>query len=202
MLLSRLNFSSELMICGHWWLAEINEMLCDILFSHYFVDVFPRLKHWLSNHMRQRCSVMFICVKTSTEEGMITFTCAPLCTSLRCAMAQKRELELIAAARVNACVGFIPARFWTVPESALRGVYTAICHTTSKTVKTEFIIWISWEKKHAYRTEKPILKWFCKNTCTITPSIYTRAVNRLRYLTGINRMIVINRTFLFVLNVP
>ncbi len=47
-------------------------------------------------------------------------------------------------ARVNACVGFIPARFWTVPEAALQCVYTAICHATSKTVKTAFIIWISW----------------------------------------------------------
>ncbi len=88
-----------------------------------------------------RCSVMFIRVKTSsTEEGMMAFTRAPLCTSLRRVTAQTREPELIAAARVNACVGFIPARFWTVPEAALRGVYTAISHTTSKTVKTPFII--------------------------------------------------------------
>ncbi len=98
-----------------------------------------------------RCSVMFIHVITSsTEEGMIAFTRAPLCTSLRRVTAQTREPELIAAARVNACVGFIPARFWTVPEAALQRVYTAICHATSKTVKTAFIIWISW-KKMAYR---------------------------------------------------
>ncbi len=76
-----------------------------------------------------RCSVMFICVKTSsTEEGMIAFTRAPLCTSLQRVTAPTREPELIAATRVNACVGFIPARFWTVPEAALQGVYTAICH--------------------------------------------------------------------------
>ncbi len=30
MLLSRLHFSSELTSCGHWWLAEVNEMLRDI----------------------------------------------------------------------------------------------------------------------------------------------------------------------------
>ncbi len=55
---------------------------------------------------------MFIRIKTnSTEEGMIAFTRAPLCTSLRRVTAQTREPELIAAARVNACVGFIPARF-------------------------------------------------------------------------------------------
>ncbi len=55
---------------------------------------------------------MFIGVKTSsTEEGMIAFTRAPLCTSLRSVTAQTREPELIAAALVNACVGFIPARF-------------------------------------------------------------------------------------------
>ncbi len=38
MLLSRLNFSSELMSCGHWWLAEVNEMLHGILFPCCFVD--------------------------------------------------------------------------------------------------------------------------------------------------------------------
>ncbi len=55
---------------------------------------------------------MFIRVKTSsTEEGMIAFTRTPLCTRLRRVTAQSREPELIAAARVNACVGFIPARF-------------------------------------------------------------------------------------------
>ncbi len=70
---------------------------------------------------------MFIHVKTSTEEGMIAFTRAPLCTSLRCVTAQTREPELITAARVNACIGFIPpARFWTVPEAALQGIYTAL----------------------------------------------------------------------------
>ncbi len=41
---------------------------------------------------------MFIHVKTSgTEEGMIAFTHAPLCTSLRRVTAQTREPELIAA---------------------------------------------------------------------------------------------------------
>ncbi len=55
---------------------------------------------------------MFIRIKTSsTEEGMIAFTRALLCTSQRYVTAQTREPELIAAARVNACVGFIPARF-------------------------------------------------------------------------------------------
>ncbi len=87
---------------------------------------------------------------SSTEEGMIAFTRTPLCTSLWCVTAQTQEPELITAARVNACVGFIPARFWTVPEVALWGVYTAICHGTSKTVKTPFIILISWKKNYIF----------------------------------------------------
>ncbi len=102
-----------------------------------------------------RCLVMFICIKTSSK-GIIAFTRAPLCTSLRRVTAQTREPELIAAAWVNACVGFIPARFWTVPEAALQGVYTAICHAT-KTVKTAFIIntiLILYSfGTHVYRTE-------------------------------------------------
>ncbi len=53
---------------------------------------------------------MFIHVKaSSTEEGMMAFTRAPLCTSLRCVTAHTPDPELIAVARVNACVGFIPA---------------------------------------------------------------------------------------------
>ncbi len=55
---------------------------------------------------------MFLGVKTSsTEEGMIAFTRALLCTSLWHVTALTRELELIAVAGVNACVVFIPARF-------------------------------------------------------------------------------------------
>ncbi len=53
--------------------------------------------------------------------------------------------ELFASARVNASVGFIPARFRTVPEADLQGVNTAICHATSKNVKMPFIIWIYWK---------------------------------------------------------
>ncbi len=45
---------------------------------------------------------------------------------------------------------FIPARFWTVPEAALQGVYTEICHATSNTVKAPFIIWISWKNLIKY----------------------------------------------------
>ncbi len=121
-----------------------------------------------------RCSAMFIRVKTSSkEEGMIAFTRAPVChhwTSLRRVTAQTRDPELFAAARVNARVRFIPARFWTVPEAALQGVYTVICHPTSKTVKTAFIIWFSWKKK--YRNERPIPKRFGTNT----PLIFTQNV--------------------------
>ncbi len=63
------------------------------------------------------------------------------------------------------CLCWVWARFWTIPEAALQGVYTAICHATSKTVKTPFIIWISWKKNkkycirslHVYRTVTPLL---------------------------------------------
>ncbi len=92
------------MTCWGKW-----KMLRDILFPRCFVDVFPWLKHWLSITWGMNCSFMFIRFKTSsTEEGMIVFTRAPLChlhcTSLRRVTAQTRELELIAATLVNACV--------------------------------------------------------------------------------------------------
>ncbi len=67
---------------------------------------------------------MFLGVKTSsTEEGLIAFTRTLLCTSVWRVRALTREPELIAVAGVNACVVFIPARFWTVPQAALQGLY-------------------------------------------------------------------------------
>ncbi len=103
------------------------------------------------------CKCMFIIIETIVNIEHEDLTCykghrcfSKNCTILRRVTAQTREPELIAAARVNACVGFIPARFWTVQEAALQGVYTAICHATSKTVKAPFIIWISWKKIKKY----------------------------------------------------
>ncbi len=100
-----------------WWLHHI-------LFPRCFVDVFLQLKHEWAITWGMRCSVMFLGVKTSsTEEGLIVFTRALLCTSVWHVPALTRELELIAAAGVNTCVGFIPASFWTVPQAALQGLY-------------------------------------------------------------------------------
>ncbi len=76
-----------------------------------------------------RCSVMFIRVKaSSTEEGIITFTQAPLRTLLCYSSEPHMRTGADCAAQVNAYVGFIPARFWTVPEATLQGIYTVICH--------------------------------------------------------------------------
>ncbi len=131
-----------------------------------------------------RCSVLFIRVKTSSiEEGMMAFTHAMLCASLWRITAQTQEPELIAAARVNACVGFIPpARFWTVPEEALQGVLYSdlLCHIKDC---QNAIYYLNFLKKyiyilysfgtHAYRTERPVPKRFGTNTCTVTPLVMT-----------------------------
>ncbi len=45
MLLSRLHFSSELTNCGHWWPAEVNEMLRDISFPRCFVETLIERLH-------------------------------------------------------------------------------------------------------------------------------------------------------------
>ncbi len=86
---------------------------------------------------------------------------------VRCVTAQTQEPELIAAAQVNAWVGFISACFWTVPEMALQGIYSVICHATSKTAKTPFIIWISWRK---------INKSVCTNSLVVSVSTHSATV--------------------------
>ncbi len=149
------------MSCGHWWLAEVNEMLLDFISTLF---CWRLNRGWNTDWVITR-------VKTSSKrEGMMAFT---LLKSAAC-HGSDTEPELIAAAWVNACVGFIPARFWIVPEAALQCVYTTVCHATSKTVKTAIIIWISWKKKntplvHVYRTERSVLKRFGMNSVPLHP---------------------------------
>ncbi len=133
MLLS--HFSSELTSCGHWWLAEVNEMVRDILFPRCFVHVFPWLNTDWAITWGMRCSVMFISLTLVVQRKEWSFT--RVCGALRLRHGNRSWSR---PARVNACVGFIPA----------------ICHATSKTVKTAFIMWISWRKKNTA---------FCRYIC-------------------------------------
>ncbi len=197
MLFSRLNFSSELTSCGHWgkWNA-----------TFYFHAVLLMSFHGWNTDWAitwgMRCSVMFIRVKTSiTEEGMIMFTRAPLCTSLRRVTAQTREPELIAAARVNACVGFISAHFWSVPEAALQGSDLS-CHIKDCQNAIYYLNFLGKKinKKilysfgtHAYRTERPLPKRFGMNTCTVTPLIDTKTVFPLKLTRKLDRTIIHNQ---------
>ncbi len=118
-----------------------------------------------------RYSVMFICIKTSSkEEGMITFTRAPLCTSLRCVTAQTQEPELIAAAQVNAWVGFISARFWTVPEMALQGhLFSDLSYDIKDCQNT--IYYLNFLKK-----KKKKLYSVCANSLVVSASTHSATV--------------------------
>ncbi len=178
---SRLHFYSELTSCGHWWLAEVNEMLREIVFPRSFVDVFLWLKHWVIT-WGIRCSVMFVCVKTSsTEEGMIAFTRAPLCTSLQRIMAQTREQELIAAALVMLVLGLCQHVSEPSRSGSPRRLYSDLsCHIKDC---QNAIYYLNFLKKinkkilypfgtHASRTERPIPKRFGTNMFTVTPLIY------------------------------
>ncbi len=92
-----LSFSSELTSCGHWWLAEVNEMLREILFPRCFVGVF---RGWNTNGAitwGMRCSVMFIRAKRKE------WSCS---LSLR-VTAQTREPELIAAKSRKTCMEMV-----------------------------------------------------------------------------------------------
>ncbi len=106
---------------------------------------------------------MFIRIKTSSTVVLVVQR--KECTALHKTVARHGS-DTGTGALVNACVGFIPARFWTIPEAALQSVYTAVCHATSKTVKTNLLLEFPEKKKknnikkyiHAYRTERPVPK--------------------------------------------
>ncbi len=100
-----------------------------------------------------RCSVMFIRVKTSSKEE------CSRSLALRSAQVSAQDMGTGAdRGRLESTLvwGLYQQVFWTVPEAALQGIYTAICHATSKTVKTPFIIWNSWKNK---QTERPVPKY-------------------------------------------
>ncbi len=117
-----------------------------------------------------RCSGMFIHVKTSsTEEGMMAFIRAPLC-GLRRVPVHTRELELIAAARVNACVGFIQHVSEPSSGSPKRLYSDLSCHIKDSQNTIYYLIIL-----------KKKLKQYCvclvhmrnrKTLCTVTPLIY------------------------------
>ncbi len=129
-----------------------------------------------------RCSVMFVCVKnSSTEEGMIAFTRAPLCTSLQRIMAQTREPELIAAALVMLVLGLYQHVYEPSRSGSPRRLYSDLsCHIKDC---QNAIYYLNFLKKiykkilypfgtHASRTERPVPKRFGTNMFTVTPLIY------------------------------
>ncbi len=82
-------------------------------------DVFPRLKHWLSNYMKHE---MFNHVYSC--ELVVQRKDWSRSLALRHVTAQTQEPELIAAAWVNACVGFIPAL----------SIYPSVCLSVRRSI--------------------------------------------------------------------
>ncbi len=82
-------------------------------------DVFPRLKHWLSNYMKHEMfnhvySCQLVVQRKDWSRSL----------ALRHVTAQTQEPELIAAAWVNACVGFIPAL----------SIYPSVCPSVRRSI--------------------------------------------------------------------
>ncbi len=66
----------------------------------------------------------------------------------------------------------------------IQAVYTAICHATSKTVKTAFIIWNTccqffFNVFVRYTTERPEPKRFGTNICTVTPLLSNNNIKQI-----------------------
>ncbi len=92
----------------------------------------------------------------------------PLCTCMQHITAQTREPELIAAARVSACVGFI----LHVSEASQKRLSKTFIQR-SVTPHQRLSERLSWWNKYVYRTERPVPKIIGMNTCTDTPLLYT-----------------------------
>ncbi len=95
-----------------------------------------------------RCSVMFILIKiSSTKEGVIAFTCAPLCTSLRRVTAQTQEPELIVAALVMLVLGL----YQHVSEPSQKRLTKALYSDLSCHIKDcQNAIYLNFLKKYIY----------------------------------------------------
>ncbi len=95
-----------------------------------------------------RCSVMFILIKiSSTKEGVIAFTCAPLCTSLRRVTAQTQEPELIVAALVMLVLGL----YQHVSEPSQKRLTKALYSDLSCHIKDcQNGIYLNFLKKYIY----------------------------------------------------
>ncbi len=151
MLLS--SFSSELTSCGHWWLAEVNEILHDILFPRCFVGVF---RGWNTNWAitwGMRCSVMFIRAKRKE------WSCS---------------LSAADRGRSNQCLCLVyTSTFLNRPKSFPMRLYSNLsCYI--KDYQNGNYCFNFLEKKilysfgtYAYRTERPVWKRFGTNTCTV-----------------------------------
>ncbi len=140
-----------------------------------FIQVwnYLRASKWWLHEAWDVHSCLFALKLVATEEGMMAQVCGA---------SRLRHRNRSWSQPLESMLVFIPARFWTVPEAALQAVYTVFCHATSKTVKTPFIIWISWKKiyilylfgTHAYRTKRPVSKRLCMNVCTVTPLVTSK----------------------------
>ncbi len=155
---SRLNFSSEL-TSWRWWLAEVNEML-----PRCFLDVFPWLKHWLSDYMRHE---MFSHVNSrSKEEGMIEFTRS----SLRLRHGNRSWSRPLESMLVLGLYQHVSEPYQKrlckalIQRSVMPRQRMSKCHLLFEFTENIKKYWI-----HAYWTKRPVSKRFGLNTCTVTP---------------------------------
>ncbi len=147
MLLSRLHFSSELMSCGHWWLAEVNEMLHGILFPCCFVD------------RVHSCSVLH---KSAACYGSDTGTGADRGRSTQCLC------WVYTSTFLNRPRSGSPRRLYSDLSCHIKDCQNAIYYLNFlKKQKTKLYSFGT----SAYRTERPIPKRFGTYTCNVTPQI-------------------------------
>ncbi len=153
-------------------LPKVNE-LCDILFTSCFIDVFPQLKHWLSDYVRHDMfiHVYFTLKLVVKRKG---WSCS---IALRAAVWTEVFIQWSVVPHHRASKWQLLFEF---PEKNYIIWKMRLCFLSKViTYKTVSFQWRFTRKTllylcsaHAYQYERPVPNIFDMNTCTVTPLIY------------------------------
>ncbi len=170
MFFSRLHFSSELTSCEHWWLAW-GKWNATWHFVYKLFDVFPQLKHRLSDYVRHEMfiHVYFVLKLLVKRKGWTEAFIQRYFTPHQ--RASKRHL-LFEFHEKSDIIWKMRLCFLSKVTIYKTGSFQwSSIHAVVKTMLYLF-------GTHVNRTERPVPNIFGTNTCTVTPLV-TTAVSML-----------------------
>ncbi len=178
MLLSRCHFSRELTSCGHWRLAEVNEMLWDILFPCSFVclsAVETLIEQLHKAWDVQPCLFVFkLVVKRKDWSHSLTLRSAQACCASRLRHGNQSWLQLLESVLVLG-LSYTSTLLNRPRSDPPRGLYNDLsCHIKDSQNRIYYLNFLKKKRKYCissvhmrtkpknlYRNQKdPFVLWF------------------------------------------